>query len=57
MLELEKNMLLNTLDGSSSEVNCCTRACEHVYRLLLTFPLDSEVGGRISENITARIAL
>lgn len=57
MLGLEENMLFNTLDGSSSEVNCCTRACEHVYRLLLTFALDSEVGGRISENITAWIAL
>lgn len=57
MLELEKNILLNTLEGSSSGINCCPRASEHVYSLLLTFTLDSEVGGRISENITSCIVL
>lgn len=33
MLELEENMLFNTLEGSSSEINCCTRACQRVYNL------------------------
>lgn len=44
--ELE-NMPLNTLEGSSSEINCCTRAC--VYSLLLTeiLALDSKAGRRV----------
>lgn len=36
MLELEKNMLLNTPEGSSAKINCCIRACEYVYSPLLT---------------------
>lgn len=42
--ELE-NMALNTAEGSSSEINCCTTA--RVYSLVLTeiLALNSEAGG------------
>lgn len=35
LLELDESLLLKHSGGSSSEINCCERGCEHVYSIVL----------------------